>query len=605
MQFKVKPAIKSLRTTVEILGWCYSYSLRKLPGLTIGFFILVLLTAFWPYLTNYLQAGLIDALLKQTMNQSRAIFTLPQAFVLLITALTVSRIFNFVRQYFSQAYSFDFAEILQYDVLEAYSRLDLEYWEDVEFNNKLRIVRNAYLHRTKNIIESSIWTVQDLISAIIAFFLLGSLSISLIIILMLVLIPPMISDIIHGRRLYGIWQADTKLQQQFYATANYLQNEGDLMEVRVYGLKKYFLKLIRKFYGEFKTKEKSLETRRALWSTILTCFSVVGFALALWVLVGNVLSGKITIGLLTFYISSIQQFSSSLSGFMNRISRLYEDSLFVKDVREVMEIKPKIISGKKKLSIAKQAPLIEFLHVDFKYPGTERFIFKDLNLRVAPGENVALIGENGAGKTTLVKLLCRFYDVTDGVILIDGVDIKDLDLESWYQKIAFLTQDYSRYHFDAQTNIGLGKLRKMKDKHLIESAAKLSNADTFIQEYPLKYRQVLNRRFENGISPSTGQWQKIALARAFFKDAPVLILDEPTSAIDPKAEYQIFHKIFSSFGLKKSILIISHRFSTVRNAHRILVMKSGKIIEQGSHEELYAQNGVYKKTFDLQKQAFE
>ena len=284
---------------------------------------------------------------------------------------------------------------------------------------------------------------------------------------------------------------------------------------------------------------------------------------------------------------------------------LYEFGLYIVDIFDFFDLENDIKNGTICLKDTNSPPEIKFENISFKYPNTDKFIFKNFSLDIQPSEHIAIVGENGAGKTTLIKLLMRFYDLDKGRILMNGIDLKELDIDTWYKMVGTLFQDYNFYHFDAKTNIGIGNISNIKEMEKIVEAAKASGAHEFIDKYDKKYKTPLSKQFKGGINPSKGQKQKVALARAFFKDAPMLVLDEPTSSIDPKAEFEIFEKLFD-FAKDKSVVIISHRFSTVRNASRIVVLHNGKIIEQGAHEKLVKiKNGEYKKAFELQKKGYE
>ena len=249
-------------------------------------------------------------------------------------------------------------------------------------------------------------------------------------------------------------------------------------------------------------------------------------------------------------------------------------------------------------------PVIEFNNVSFRYPGTKKDILKEFNLKIISGEKIALVGENGAGKTTLIKLLLRFHDVSGGEILINGTNIKEVDLDEWHKLTGALFQDFIKYQFTFKENVYLGNLNESGNIDLFEESIRKSGADTYLSNLPKGKNQVLGKMFEGGVDLSGGQWQKLALARAFFRNAPILILDEPTSAIDAKAEYEIFQRV-QKLQEDKTVIIISHRFSTVRNADRILVLSEGKIIEEGNHKELMSNNGLYEELFTIQAQGYK
>ena len=271
-----------------------------------------------------------------------------------------------------------------------------------------------------------------------------------------------------------------------------------------------------------------------------------------------------------------------------------------------MQTKPMIESSEKIVGMPQiiTPPVIEFKKVSFKYPGAERFILKDFNLIIRSGEKIALVGENGAGKTTLIKLLLRFYDVTEGELLINGVNIKDISLKEWHKTIGALFQDFIKYQFSFKENVLFGDLAKPEDPEQINKAIQSSGANGYLPTLPKGMNQQVGKMFEEGVDLSGGQWQKLALARAFYRDAPLLILDEPTSAIDAKAEFEIFERV-QNLQKDKTVIIISHRFSTVRNADRILVLDEGQIIEEGTHNQLMKKKGLYAELFEIQAQGYK
>jgi ATP-binding cassette subfamily B protein len=278
---------------------------------------------------------------------------------------------------------------------------------------------------------------------------------------------------------------------------------------------------------------------------------------------------------------------------------MYENNLYVNHYFDVLSL-PKIVKEPKnpvKLS-SNILPKIEFKNVSFSYPGTDNPVLKNLTFSIESNENVAIVGPNGAGKTTIVKLLCRFYDVTGGEILVNGVNIKNIKLSNWYKFLGTLFQEFMHYNFTVKENIILGR-PDFYDRKLMVDAAEKSGASEFIKKLPKKYNQILGRQFEGGAELSQGQWQKLAIARAFYESAPILILDEPTSAIDAEAEYDIFNNLLK-FYKDKTLFLISHRFSTVRNADKIIVLKEGEIVEIGSHQELLSNNKLYARMFKKQ-----
>lgn len=294
-----------------------------------------------------------------------------------------------------------------------------------------------------------------------------------------------------------------------------------------------------------------------------------------------------------------------MGGLLRNLNTVFDSSLYVQSLFDILEVQPIIKESEHPVKIdSNRPPLIEFKNVSFAYPDTSYKILDNFSLTINPGEKVAFVGENGAGKSTIIKLLTRFYDVSAGEILINGINIKELSLEDWYSHIGVLFQDFNRYEDAASENIYLGKNNQPKEIEQIVTASKLAGSHEMVEKFDKKYEQMLGRMFEGGLELSGGQWQKIALARAFFRNAPILVLDEPTSAIDAKAESQIFERV-EKLSRDKTVIIISHRFSTVRNADKIFVMDKGRIKESGTHQELLKLNGQYAEMFRLQAKGYQ
>lgn len=320
----------------------------------------------------------------------------------------------------------------------------------------------------------------------------------------------------------------------------------------------------------------------------------------------KVLGGTLSIGQFTLVFQQSLNLTLGAEELLNQYSSISARNKYLDKFFNFLATEKTIKSPSKSEDIpnSPNPAVIEFKNVSFRYPKTERLILKDFNLSINSGEKIALVGENGAGKTTLIKLLLRFYDVTEGELLINGVDIRKVDLLEWHKQIGALFQDFIKYQFTFKENISFGDLTKEQSEQFLKEAIEKSGADKYLDTLPKQYDQVVGKMFEGGIDLSGGQWQKLALARAFFRNAPILVLDEPTSAIDAKAEYEIFQKV-QSLQKDKTVIIISHRFSTVRNADRILVLDEGKIIEEGDHQQLMKKNGLYAELFNLQAQGYK
>jgi ATP-binding cassette subfamily B protein len=307
---------------------------------------------------------------------------------------------------------------------------------------------------------------------------------------------------------------------------------------------------------------------------------------------------------LTFLTGAIMQASGNIQQIFSTLSSIADQALFLTDLLAFFEMQPTIHS--KRDSLPAPRPIVrgfEFRNVSFRYPGTSRLVLNGFNFHLHPGERVALIGENGEGKTTLVKLMTRLYDPVEGQVLLDGTDLREYNLEDLYREIGVIFQDFMRYEMTARENIAVGQIDELNNLPLLQMAANKSMADQVIERLPRDYEQMLGRRFESGVDLSGGEWQKVALARAYLRDAQVLILDEPTAALDARSEFEVFQR-FAELTAGKTALFISHRFSTVRMADRIVVLKEGRIAEDGDHEALSKLGGVYAEMFEMQAASY-
>jgi ATP-binding cassette subfamily B protein len=348
-----------------------------------------------------------------------------------------------------------------------------------------------------------------------------------------------------------------------------------------------------------------LDSERFLYQSATGIISAIGFGISLWLIVEQVLSGKITIGTLVFVVSALGALITSLNVLLSRLAGQIERNLYLTDIFAVLDTPPFIERAENPLPLNLSVPpTIEFKNVSFKYEGREDWILQDISLTIEPGEKIALVGMNGAGKSTLIKLLSRIYDPNKGEILVNGIDLRELDLDEWSSYISVLLQDYFNYELSVSESIGMGRVSTHVEEERVQSAAQYSGADEFINEWEHKYRQQLGKEFEEGIEPSKGQNQKIALARTIYRDGLVMVLDEPTAAIDALSEMKIFEQMEKAVG-SHTLIVITHRFNTTKNMDKIVVMEKGHIEEIGSHADLIKKKrGLYRKMFDSQAKAF-
>jgi len=492
-----------------------------------------------------------------------------------------------------------FANRLSVQLMQHAATLDLAQFEDAEVYDHLERARRQTVGRV-GLFTLLLGTAQDLITLIS----LGSvllLQLPWLLLLLTVAVLPAFLGEAHfaslGYSLLFQWTPERRL-------LDYLRYMGasdeSAKEVKLFGLSDFlvgrYASLSEKFYQENKT----LAVRRNLVSTLLVTVGTLGYYGAYAVIIYRTVMGDFTIGTLTFLAGSFRQSRSLIQSVLLSLSSIYEQSLYLSDLFTFLDVQPSVVSKPGARPVPRPLQTgFRFENVGFRYPGSERWAVRGLTFSFQPHERIALVGENGAGKTTLVKLLARLYDPDEGRILLDDVDLRDYDLDSLRKNIGIIFQDFVRYDFILRENIGVSQVEALGDEARIREAARRSLADSVATRVPQGFDQMLGRRFDNGVELSGGEWQKVALARAYMRDSQVLILDEPTAALDARAEYEVFLR-FAELTRGRMAVLISHRFSTVRMADRILVLQGGELVDDGTHEELVARGGLYAELFSLQ-----
>ncbi len=375
-------------------------------------------------------------------------------------------------------------------------------------------------------------------------------------------------------------------------------------ELKLFGLSSFLVGRYTKLSNELHEQNVGLAKRRLWVGALLTLLGTLGYYGSYAFVIYQTVIGVLTIGTLTFLTGAIAGASTNIQAVFSTFSTIADQALFITDLLEFFGLQPKVFS--KPGALPAPRPIrkgFEFQDVSFAYPGQTRLVLSNVSFRLEPSERIALVGENGQGKTTIVKLLTRLYDPTGGRILLDGLDLREYDVDDLWKEIGVIFQDFMRYDLTAAENIGIGRIQDQENIFRVRSAAQKSLAEQVIRQLPKGYEQILGRRFEGGVDLSGGEWQKIALARAYLRDAQLLILDEPTAALDAKSEHEVFQR-FAELTKGKMALLISHRFSTVKMADRILVLENGRIAEEGHHEELLRNKGRYAEMFELQAASY-
>jgi ATP-binding cassette, subfamily B, bacterial len=496
-----------------------------------------------------------------------------------------------------------FSNFTSIRIMQHAAGLDLDQFEDSTFYDKLERARQQTTGRTV-LLSQVLGQGQDLIS--MGFLAVGVMTFNpwLILLLVVAVVPAFLGESYFNDRSYALTRSQTEERRELDYLRYLGASDDTAKEVKLFGLSDFlvgrFGTLAEKFYRD----GRSLMIRRSAWGTLFAFLGSVGYYSAYVVIIFRAVNGSLSIGDLTFLAGSFRQLRSLLEGILSRFTSVSQGAIYLQDLFEFFEIRPRIVTVPHPKPFPR--PIREgfrFENVGFRYQHSERWANRHLTFTLRAGERLALVGENGAGKTTLIKLITRLYDPTEGRILLDGVDLREYDPAELRRQVGVIFQDYLRYQMTMAQNIAVGNIDRQSDRELIEAAARQSLAHALAERLPGRYDQELGRRFRGGVELSGGEWQKVALARAYMRDAQLLILDEPTAALDARAEYEVFQR-FAELTAGRTAVLISHRFSTVRMADRILVLDKGEMLEVGSHEELLERGGRYAELFELQASGY-
>lgn len=521
--------------------------------------------------------------------------------IYLIIPLLISMAHVWYQYFFNKFYIF-FSQYMHLLFIEKRHSVDVQTYEDADFNNlSMRVSENE---------EKALW-FADWMTYILAltiefvaiFFILFSYKWWIVVLLILSLVPSLILEVKFGDKKWGIWSAKSEVKRKFYLITSYFSTLSSLTEIKIFKSKNYFKDIVSSLLTSFNSEINNNENKRTKFKNAAMLLEFIVGAFIVLYLMNDAITNALAIGTFIFLLGRITETRTTVSEFFRGFSVLSADNKFVTDIFTFLDTKKVIKNGHD--SIQEGTPGIEFKNVAFAYPNTTKLILEGLNFKINPGEKIAIVGVNGAGKTTLTKLIMRFYDVTSGDVLIGENSIKNIDLSDYYNRIGYLSQEYAKYKLPIKEAIALGNTEIELDVERVIESAKRSGAHEFIMEWEKGYDTHLGKEFEGGVEPSVGQWQKLALARLFYKNPQIWILDEPTASIDAVAEMSIFSEL-EKLPSDKTVILISHRFNTVKNADRIMVIEDGGLKEFDSHDNLMKiNNGIYRKLFELQKDSYE
>jgi ATP-binding cassette, subfamily B, bacterial len=569
------------------------------PGVVVGSLSARVIASLIPLSMLAVTGTIIEGIHAYTSHQK----ALPHFFWWLVAAefvlAALSTVLVRVLDFFDAVLADKFTRHISTRIVEHAAKLDLTSYEDPVFHDKMERARVQGTDRLIMIQTAGRFFQQGITAASLAasIFLFSPW---LLLALVACVVPAFLGETHFAFVGYSLNFQQTTARRQMEYLRFLGGSRENVKEVKLFGLAPFVINRYTELSEQLHGQNLGLEKKKLFFGALLTMLGTVGYYGTYTFVIYRTVAGALTLGMMTVLVGAIAGASTNIQSFFSSFSIIADQALFMGDLLEFFSVQPKIFS--KPNALPAPRPIrqgFEFKNVSFHYPGNPRLVLNNVSFKLEPSARIALVGENGQGKTTIVKLMTRLYDPTAGQILLDGVDLRDYDLDDLRKEIGVIFQDFTRYEMTASENIAVGQIEERNNQFRIRSAANKSLAEKAIRKLPKGYDQTLGSRFEGAVDLSGGEWQKMALARAYLRDAQVLILDEPTAALDARSEHEVFER-FAELTKGKMSLLISHRFSTVRMADRILVLEGGKIAEQGKHDDLVRESGRYAQMFELQ-----
>lgn len=593
--------LKSLKIQIRSFVFSIQKSFRYVPKQTLIIIVLYIVSGVLPYGSSYVLGKLVDAIVAGVNNVAR----LNIFYLILIYALAsgLPTIVNNFRKLIERNWHLRFSDKLDIFLLKIRESIDIAHMESPDFQDLMqRALRNGNWPILE-VVRTSLFIIWYLSSFVLGTIISVNFDPMIYLVVIVSAAPGFIVDMKFAGRDWNIWTKDSPEQRRYSDLREHIDQKNYLIETKLFQSGNKFISLMNDILNNFSNKLLRQERSKFTLATITDAISLCGFAIGLYLVVQKALVGEVLVGGVVFMLSALTSVRSSINYILVYVSNQYRQSLTVNDIVEVVETLPHIIESEDPIPLKlKSAPEIVFENVSFKYQNSDKWSLRNLNITFKAGDNIGLVGNNGAGKTTLVKLLCRIYEPTEGRILINGVDLRDVSTKEWWSYLAVMFQDYATYDFLVKDAIAISKPNKELNLTKVIEAGKVSQAHDFIMEWKDKYDEQLGVEFK-GKEPSKGQRQKLSIAKILYRDSFVMVLDEPTASVDAESEAKIFDSI-ENLPKDRTAILISHDFSTISQCDKIFVLDKGKLIEEGSHKELMKNKGLYSELYNLQAERF-
>lgn len=594
--------MKSIREYLKSVRFSLGYDFYFVPKGTIFMILFVMVSAALPYGSAFLLGQLVNMIIAGAKSQSYVGIWYVLIFYALVTALPT--ILNNFRAFVNRRRALILLMEIELDVLRRREAIDIATYENPQFQNLIqRTFRNGF-SPIYQLSFGQLDILQSITSLVVGTVLAIHFNLLVYLVVILSAVPSFFVDIKYASYSWWIWKKDSPAQRRYNDLREHINIRTYLIETKLLQSGKKILSWMRKITSDFIDVQVGMEKKRLFHTSTTDVLAFLGFSFGLFLVLRSVISGEILVGSLVYMISTLSTVRGSIGSLLSNIAGQYDNHLIVRDVIEFMNIEPEIVqSSNPQILNLSSAPEIIFENVSFKYPKSDEWSLHNVNLALSAGDNVGLVGNNGAGKTTLVKLLCRIYDPTEGRILINGVDLRDVATKEWWSYVSVMFQDYATYDFLVKDAIAIGRPEKAMNMTRVIEAAHTSQAHTFIEEWKDKYDQQLGVEF-GGKEPSKGQRQKLSIAKVLYRQGLVMILDEPTASVDAESEAKIFDSI-ENLPKDRTAILISHDFSTISECDKIFVLDKGKLIEEGDHKKLMQNKGMYAELYNLQAKRFK